>query len=162
MTGFLVIGAVGVLLLLVSLVLGDILDGALDFGGDLVSGSALAGFLGAFGFGGALALDATDSPGAAIGIGLVAGLVIGGGVGLVSARLRRGGDEANVRTGDLVGRHATVVSAIPAEGYGEVSIVAAGHITKLNARAPGGLSSGTSVTITAVLSATSVAVEPRA
>jgi len=160
-TGFLVIGAVGVVLLLVSLVLGDIVDGALDFGGDLLSGSALAGFLGAFGFAGALALDATDSTGAAVTVGLVAGVVIGGGVGFVSSRLQRGGDGANVRTSDLVGRDATVVSAIPAEGYGEVSMIASGHITKLNARAPGGLTSGTPVRITAVLSATSVAVEPR-
>lgn len=161
MTGFLIIGALGVLLLLASLVIGDVLDGVFEFGGDLLSGAALAGFLGAFGFAGALGLDATDSFGAALGIGLAAGLVIGGGVGFVSARLQRGGDESNVRTADLVGRQATVVSTIPAEGYGEVSIVAAGHITKLNARAPGGLSSGTPVTITAVLSATSVAVEPR-
>lgn len=161
MVPFLVIGALGVLLLLASLILGDILDGVFEFGGDLVSGSALAGFLGAFGFAGALALDATDSFAGAVGIGLVAGLVIGGGVGLVSSRLQRGGDEANVRTADLVGRDATVVSAIPVEGYGEVTIVAAGHITKLNARAPGGLGAGTPVRITAVLSATSVAVAPR-
>jgi membrane protein implicated in regulation of membrane protease activity len=161
MTAFLIIGAVGVVLLLVMLLVGDFLEGVLDFGGDLFSGSALAGFLGAFGFVGAIALDATDSNGAAIGIGLAAGLVIGAGVGFVSARLQKGGDEANVRTADLVGRHAVVVSSIPDDGYGEVSITASGHITKLNARAPGGLSAGTPVTITAVLSATSVAVEPR-
>ena len=161
MTAFLIIGAVGVVLLLVMLVIGDFLEGAFEFGGDLFSGSALAGFLGALGFVGALALDATDSAGAAIGIGLAAGVVIGAGVGLVSARLQRGGDEANVRTGDLVGRDAVVVGAIPEDGYGEVSITVAGHITKLNARAPGGLGAGTPVRITAVLSATSVAVEPR-
>jgi membrane protein implicated in regulation of membrane protease activity len=157
----LLIGGAGVLLLLVSLVVGDVLDGAFDVGSDLFSGSALAGFLGAFGFAGALALDATDSMGVAIGVGLASGLVIGGGVGYLTSRLQRGGDEANVRTGDLVGRDATVVSTIPVEGFGEVSMVASGHITKLNARAPGGLSAGTPVRITAVLSATSVAVEPR-
>jgi len=159
---FLVIGGVGVALLLVSLVLGDLLDGVLEFGCDLFSSAALAGFLGAFGFGGALAHEATDNLAAATGIGVVAGLVVGAGAGWASARLKQGGDEANVRTGDLAGSTATVLSAIPAGGYGEVTVVVAGHITKLNARSSEPLTAGTSVTITGVLSATAVQVEPRA
>lgn len=162
MIAFLVIGGIGVLLLLVSLVAGDVLDGAFDFGGDLVSGSALAGFLGAFGFGGALAFDASGSGGVGIGVGLVAGLLVGALVGWASSRLRRGGDEANVRSADLPGRAGTVISAIPEGGLGEVSIVVAGHITKLNARSATALPAGTPVTVQAVLSATSVMVEPRA
>ena len=161
MVAFLVIGGVGVALLLVSLIIGDLLDGVLDFGGDLLSGAALAGFLGAFGFAGALAYDATDSMGASIGIGLVAGLAVGAGAGFAIARLKQGGDEANVRTGDLVGHHGTVISTIPDEGLGEVSIVVSGHITKLNARAAGTLPAGTPVTVTAILSATAVRVEAR-
>ena len=50
---------------------------------------------------------------------------------------------------------------MPEDGYGEVSVVVAGHITKLNARAGTALPAGTPVTITAVLSATSVQVAPR-
>ncbi len=161
MLTFLIIGAVGIVLLVVSLVLGDLLDGLMDFGGDLFSGAALAGFLGAFGFAGAIALETTDNLTASMLIGLLAGLVIGAAVGWVSLQLKKGGDESNVRTGDLTGRDATVVSAIPEDGFGEISIVASGHITKLNARATTGLPAGTPVTITAVLSPTSVLVEPR-
>ena len=161
MTWFLVIGGIGVVLLLVSLVGGDVLDGV-DLGGDLFSGAALAGFLGAFGFAGALAAGATDDTGIGIVVGLVSGVVVGGLVGYATARLRRGGDEATVRSSDLPGQHGTVISAIPEGGLGEVSIVVAGHITKLNARAATALPSGSPVTVSAVLSATSVMVQPRA
>lgn len=161
MIAFLIIGAVGIALLLFSLIVGDLLDGLLDFGGDLFSGAALAGFLGAFGFAGALVFDQSDNMGLAIGIGLVAGLVVGAGAGWASYQLKQGGDESNVRTGDLTGSNGTVISAIPAQGYGEVSIVAHGHITKLNARSTEPLGAGTPITITAVLSATSVLVEHR-
>lgn len=161
MLTFLIIGTVGIVLLVVSLILGDLLDGLLDFGGDLFSGAALAGFLGAFGFAGAIALESTDNLTVSMLTGLLAGLVIGGGVGWVSLQLKKGGDESNVRTGDLTGRDATVVSAIPEDGFGEISMVASGHITKLNARATASLPAGTPVTITAVLSPTSVLVQPR-
>jgi membrane protein implicated in regulation of membrane protease activity len=158
---FLVIGAAGILLLLLSLVVGDLLDGLLDFGGDLFSGAALAGFLGAFGFGGAIAYDVDGNLTVAMLVGLAAGLVVGAGAGWVSLQLKKGGDESNVRTGDLTGQDAVVVSAIPDDGFGEVSIVVAGHITKLNARSSTARPAGTPVIITTILSATSVLVEPR-
>lgn len=158
MTLFLAIGGIGILLLLITLLLGDFLDGALDFGGDLVSGPAVAAFLGAFGFGGALALNGGASTGVAVGVGLGVGALIGLGAGYASSHLTKGGDESNVRTSSLVGRHATVVTAIPEGGFGTVSIVASGHITSLNARAQEPLAAGTPVEISAVLSATSVAV----
>lgn len=161
MTLFLVIGGIGILLLLITLVLGDVLDGVLDFGGDLISGPALAAFLGAFGFGGALALGAGASMGVAIAVGLAVGALLGAGAGFVSAQLHKGGDESNVRTASLVGRDASVVTAIPESGFGTVSIVAAGHITSLNARAQEAIPAGTPVIISAVLSPTSVAVQRR-
>lgn len=161
MVAFLLIGGIGVALLVAALVFGDFLDGAFDLGGDLFSGAALAGFLGAFGFGGALALDATGSVGAGVGVGAVAGLTLGALVGWVILRLRTGGGGGAVRSDDLVWKEATVVSAVPAEGYGEVSLVVAGHLTKLNARAPEALPAGTPVLITGVLSPTSVSVEAR-
>ncbi len=161
MLTFLVIGGIGVVLLLVSLVVGDFLDGVLDFGGDLFGAEALAGFLGAFGFAGAIAMDSTDSLGTSILVGLAAGAVIGGLAGWATSILKKGGDESNVRSSSLTGRHGTVISAIPAEGYGQVSVTVAGHITTLNARCPGGLPAGTPVTVTAVLSPTSVSVAAR-
>lgn len=161
MLAFMIIGGIGIALLLVSLVLGDLLDGAFEgVGGDLFSGAALAGFLGAFGFAGVLSLTVKDDVVVAIVVGLVVGLLIGALVGWVTLKLKEGGDEANVRTTSLVGRPATLINAIPEGGYGEVSMVASGHITKLNARAQQPLPAGTPVTITAVLSATSVQVEP--
>lgn len=162
MLTFLVIGGIGVALLVISLVLGDLLDGLLDFGPDFLSGAAIAGFLGALGFVGAVVQDQTGNVSLAVGIGALAGLVVGAGVGWLSVQLSRGGDEANVRTGDLTGHAATVVSAIPVDGYGEVTLTVAGHITRLNARSAGELPAGTPVTITAVLSPTAVQVGPRA
>ncbi|HMM93587.1 MAG: hypothetical protein IE926_13470 [Micrococcales bacterium] len=155
----LVIGGVGILLLLVSLVLGDLLDGVLDsVGPDALSGLAVAGFLAAFGFVGALVLDAGASSAVAILAGLVAGVAAGAGAGYASTRLMRGGDEANVRSAGLVGLSGTVIEPVPTEGYGMVSVVASGHITRLNARADEPLPSGAAVVVTAVLSPTSVKV----
>jgi hypothetical protein len=162
MATFLIIGVVGVVLLLASVVLGEVFDGIFDaIGSDVISGASIAVFLGAFGFAGALILGATDNTGIAVGGGVVAGLAFGAGAGWFTAKLRQGGDESNVRTSSLSGRDAVVVSEIPDNGYGEVSVTVAGHITKLNARADGPMRAGTPVTITAVLSATAVHVGPR-
>ena len=162
MATFLIIGVVGVLLLLASVVLGEVFDGIFDaIGSDVISGASIAVFLGAFGFGGALLLGATDNAGIAVGGGLVAGLGFGAGAGWFTAKLRQGGDESNVRTSSLGGRDAVVVSEIPINGYGEVSVTVAGHITKLNARADDTLRAGTPVTIITVLSATAVHVARR-
>lgn len=162
MLAFLIIGGVGIALLLVSLVAGEVFDGLFEgVGGDLLSGAAVAGFLAAFGFVGALTMNSTDNSGLAIGAGLGAGLVIGGLAGWGTRYLSRGGDEATVRSSSLAGHHGSVINAIPADGFGQVSLVVAGHITTMNARAAEPLPSGTPVTITAVLSATSVQVERR-
>ncbi|MBM6402843.1 hypothetical protein JQN72_01105 [Phycicoccus sp. CSK15P-2] len=155
----LVIGGVGIALLLVSFLLGDLVDGFLDgIGPDALSGLAVAGFLAAFGFVGALTANAGASNAVAILAGLVAGVAAGAGAGWASTRLMRGGDEATVRSTGLVGLSGTVVEPVPDEGYGMVSVVAAGHITRLNARAAEPLPSGTAVVVTAVLSPTSVTV----
>ncbi|NHA70025.1 hypothetical protein [Phycicoccus flavus] len=155
----LVIGGVGIALLLVSLVLGDVVDGLLDsVGPDAFSGLAIAGFLAAFGFVGALTMNAGASGGVAVLAGVVAGVAAGAGAGYASSRLMQGGDEATVRSSGLVGLRGTVVEPVPDDGYGMVSVVASGHITRLNARADEPLRSGTAVVVTAVLSPTSVMV----
>ena len=140
LTALLVIGGIGILMLLISFVAGEALDGMLEsVGPDFLSGLAVAGFLAAFGFVGALVLDLTGSNGAALGAGLVAGALVGVGAGKASQVLMRGGDESTVRSSGLVG-------------------LTAGHITRLNARADEPLPNGTAVTVTAVLSPTSVRV----
>jgi hypothetical protein len=159
---FMINGGVGIVLLLVSLVAGEVFDGIFEgVGGDLFSGAAVAGFLAAFGFVGALTINSTDSGGLAIAAGLGAGVLVGGLAGWGTSYLSKGGDEATVRSSSLVGHSGSVISAVPAEGFGQVSIVVAGHITTLNARSPEPLTAGTPVTITAVLSPTSVQVERR-
>jgi hypothetical protein len=162
---FIVIGIVGVALLLVSLVLGDLVDGItdlLDFdAGGYLSGPAIGAFLGAFGFGAALIDYNTDlgTGGSALG-GVAIGLAVGGVVGVVTKSLMDMPTDPTPRSADLVGAKATVVTRIPEQGFGEVTLVQAGHFMKLAARADGTVREGTPVVVTAVLSSTSVTVSP--
>ncbi len=161
MTVFLAVGAAGVVLLLVALVVGDVLDGALEgLSAGFFSTEALAGFLGALGFGGAIALDITGSTSVAVVVGLVLGVLLGAVAAKASAFLHGDGETDTVRTADMVEKIGQVVSAIPEDGFGVVSISVAGHITRLNARSSGAVPAGTTVSVTATLSPTAVQVEP--
>ena len=161
MTVFLVVGAIGVVLLLVALVLGDVLDGAFEgLSAGFFSTEALAGFLGALGFGGAIALDATGSTSVAVVIGLVLGVLLGWAAARASRFLRGDGTTDTVRTSDMVEKIGSVVSAIPEGGFGVVSISVGGHLTRLNARSSVAVPSGTQVSVTQVISPTAVQVEP--
>lgn len=161
MTVFLVVGAIGVALLLVALVLGDVLDGALEgLSAGFFSTEALAGFLGALGFGGAIALSATGSTSVAVVIGLVLGVLLGWLAAKASSFLHGSGETDTVRTSDMVEKIGTVVSAIPDGGFGIVSITVGGHLTRLNARSSVAVPPGTQVSVTQVISPTAVQVEP--
>lgn len=159
MSTFLVIGALGALLLLVSVIVGDFI-GSFELGNDLFGGAALSGFLGAFGFGGAIAHDVTGgNTTIAVVVGVIAGILVGLMTGWVIAKLRQGDDGGTVRMATVDGRPATVVDAIPVDGYGSVSLTVAGHITRLNARSSEAIPAGTVVVITSILSSTAVSVE---
>jgi membrane protein implicated in regulation of membrane protease activity len=158
-TTFLVLGVVGLLLLVASLVLGDVIDGV-DLGPDWLSGTAVAAFLAAVGFAGALALQAGLGTTLATAVGVGAGLAAGVLAGALTRSLTREADDVTPRSGALLGSTATVVSDVPADGYGTVSLVVAGHPTRLNARASTGLRTGQQVRVSAVLSSTAVQVEP--
>jgi len=93
--------------------------------------------------------------------GLAAGVVVGVLAAVATRHLQRGGDETTVRSSALVGLTGIVINDIPAQGYGEVSVVVAGHLTKLHARCPEPVPAGHAVTIDTVLSPTSVSVVPR-
>lgn len=161
MSTFLLLGVAGLVLLLATLLLGDLVDGLGEgFGPDWLSGTAVAAFLAAVGFAGALALQGGLGTPAATGVGVGAGAAAAVLVGLLTRALTRDGDDVTPRSGALLGARATVVSDVPADGYGTVSLVVAGHPTRLNARSGTGLRTGTQVVVSAVLSSTAVQVDP--
>lgn len=168
MTGFLVIGAVGLAVVLASLVLGDLLEGAFggldaDFGGGVLSAPVLGSFLAAFGFGAALIMYSTGV-GASVGAlgGLLSGAVVGGIALTMMRALVNMPTDASMDSADLVGVPGTVVTPIPPGGFGEITVRHLGQLHKLNARAGEALEAGTSVEVTAVLSTSSVMVQRRA
>lgn len=166
MTGFLLIGAVGLAVVLLSLLLGDIFEGVfgafdLDFGAGILSAPVLGSFLAAFGFGAALIMFSTGV-GATVGAlgGLVSGAAVGGLALLLSRALIDMPTDASMDSADVVGATGTVITAIPAGGFGEVSLRHLGQLHKFNARASEPVPAGTSVVVKAVLSTSAVMVEP--
>ena len=90
MTTYLILGVVGLLVLAVSLLVGDVFDGLLDgaldgLGGDWFSTEVVGGFVSALGFGGAIAVSA-GAPGP---VAVVVGLVVGTAFAWLAARLTR-------------------------------------------------------------------------
>ena len=162
MTVFLTIGVIGIVLLLLALIADDFFDGMFEAlgGGEWFTGAALAGFLGGVGFVGAGVLAVTANTCPAVAIGVVAGLALGFAVGWVTLALRNASSGSTPTTASLVGLTGTVVNDIPEQGFGVLSVVNAGHLTRLNARSIEALPSGTPVTVTDVLSPTSVKVVP--
>jgi membrane protein implicated in regulation of membrane protease activity len=164
-TGFIVIGAVGLAVVILSLLLGDIFDGLFDafdveFGGGIFSAPVLGSFLASFGFGAALIMFSTGASATTGALGGLASGAVVGGVALVMMRnLMNMPTDASMDTADLVGSSGTVITRIPASGFGEVTVRHLGQLQKLNARAAEPIDAGTPVTVTAVLSTSSVMVE---
>lgn len=162
MVAFFVIGGLGLAVLLASLVLDDVFDSffeALDVGDGLLSGPAAGAFLAAFGFAGALTVSAGGAVWLATLVGLAAGLALGAFAGAASRALMRMPTDATPSSGDLLGRDAVVITAVPADGFGEVSVLLAGQPQKFSARAQGGgFPAGAKVAVVAVLSPTAVLV----
>jgi membrane-bound ClpP family serine protease len=164
MTAFIVIGGVGLLLLLLSLVLGEIFDGLLgafdaDFGGGVFSGPVLGAFLASFGFGAALVMFTTGVGATAGALGGLASGVVVGGIALVMMRslVNMPTDETATTVG-LEGTPAIVITTIPDEGYGEVTVRHHGEQRKYNARAQERIAAGNQVWVSAVLSTSAVLV----
>ena len=162
MTAFLVIGAVGIVFLLFSLIVGEHVHGIFDAlgGGDWFTGSSMAAFLGALGFGGAIVQQLTGSTLLAVVGGLFLGLGFGALIayGMIKLRLMETGGA--LTTKDLMDAPGVVLSDIPALGFGEVRVTRQGQMMKLNAKSAIPISIGTQVTVIDVLSATAVVVEP--
>ncbi len=159
MTVFLVLGVAGIVVLLVSLVAGDLLDGAFDaLEADWISSAALGGFTSAFGFGGAIADGAGAPLPVSLAVGGASGVVVGWFAWWLTRLVKDSPSDGTVSIGDSVGRTARVITAIPAEGYGVVRVVVGGHPLQLNASAHRPIEAGAEVDVTGVLSPTAVSV----
>ena len=159
MTVFLVLGIVGLAVLLVSLVLGDLLDGAFDvLAGDAVSTAVLGGFVSAFGFGGAAADGAGLPWPVSVAVGAGAGFVVGWFAWWLTRMLKDEHSDGTVSINDSVGQVAQVITDIPGGGYGVVRVVVGGHSLQFNASAHQAIEAGTEVNVTGVLSPTAVSV----
>jgi hypothetical protein len=165
-TGFIVIGAIGLAVVLFSLILGDIFDSIfdafdLDIGGGILSAPVLGSFLASFGFGAALIMTATGASATAGALGGLGSGAVVGGIALVMMRqLMTMPTDASMDSADLVGATGNVITLIPAGGFGEVTVRHLGQLQKLNARAAEPVPAGTPIIVTAVLSTSSVMVAP--
>lgn len=157
---FLIIGIVGAVLLLLSLLLGGIFD-AFDFGDGPLSLTTIAAFTTIFGF----------TAFACVGSGVPAGLagVFGALAGLLGAilawwltRLIRSAESTTaLSSGQLAGQNAVVVLGIPGgSGLGEVSLVRNGERVSLSAVSAAEIPAGSRVRILETITPTSVLVEP--
>jgi membrane-bound ClpP family serine protease len=165
-TVFTVIGGVGLLIVLATLIVGELLDGLfgaldIDGGGGVFSAPVIGSFLAAFGFGAALIMTSTgaDATLGALG-GLASGLVVGGLALAMMRTLMHMPTDETVTTRDLEGTPGVVITPVPAHGYGEVTIRHHGEQRKYNAMADEDLPAGTRVRVTGVLSPSAVVVAP--
>ncbi|MFJ8617574.1 NfeD family protein [Streptomyces clavifer] len=170
MTIFLGLGIAGIVLLTLSLIFdgileglfGDALSGLLNgFFDGLLSLPVIAGFLSMLGFGGAIVLGTTDvgAP-VAVAAGAVAGIVAAWLTWRLSKALMRDQTTATPRGEDLIGTAGSVVTPIPADGYGEVLLRLAGQTVKFSAKSAVPIERGAEVWVEATLSTTSVTVRP--
>ena len=116
MTTFLVIGIVGLVLVGVSLVLGDIFDGVFDvLAGDVFSSAVLGGFVSAFGFGAALMQGIGTPAVVSVPVGIAAGVVVGWLAWWLTKLVKDGSSDGTLTADDALGRSGRVITAIPAE-----------------------------------------------
>jgi membrane protein implicated in regulation of membrane protease activity len=164
---FLVIGAVGLAVLLLSLFVGEL--GELGIGDVDVDGwfsvPAVAALLGGVGFGGAAATSVLpqhlpDAVAAllALVVGLAVAVPLAWGAVRLSRALKDMPTQETLTRHHLVGAQGVVVSAVPGAGFGEVRLALAGQQLKYSARSDVPLPAGTPVYVVEALSETAVEV----
>ncbi|MFF8939035.1 hypothetical protein ACF08O_30810 [Streptomyces paradoxus] len=168
MAWFLGLGIAGVVLLALSFILDGVIEGLLDgvavldgIVDGLLSLPVIAGFVSMLGFSGAIVLGTTDlgAVGATL-IGVPAGVLTGWIAYRLSRALLRDSSGAAPRDEDLIGTSGSVVTAIPAGGYGEVLVRRAGQPVKLSAKSPVAVARGAEVWVEQTLSQSAVSVRP--
>nr|WP_237465003.1 hypothetical protein [Leucobacter luti] len=156
---FLLIGIIGAVLLLLSLILDGIFD-AFDFGDGPLSLTTIAAFTAIFGFTSFAAVGAGMATPVAAVVGGLAGL-LGGTAAWWLTRMIRGAESTTALSGDdIVGSVGAVVLAIPAGGLGEVAITRHGERVSLAASAEAPIPRGVAVRVVQTITSTSVRVEP--
>lgn len=162
---FLVVGGIGLALVLVALIVGEIGDfGHPDADGPF-SLPAIASFVGAAGFIGAIpaailpdTLPAVLRIVISLAIGVAGAIPVAWGAIRLSAALVHMSTDRTLTETDLLGATGTVITAIPAAGLGEVRLTLAGQPLKYFARSQTALPVGTPIFVTGTPSATSVEV----
>ena len=161
---FLAVGGLGLLVLVVALLAGELGDlGPVDADGPF-SLPAIAAFTGGIGFGGAATtallppLTGWLTVVLALAGGLVVALPLAAGAVRLSAVLQDMPTEPTLTADRLLGAQGVVVSRIPPGGLGEVRLSAAGQQLKYSARSDVPLTAGTPVYVVDTLTETSVQV----
>ncbi len=172
---FLAIGGFSVLLMVVALLGGRLHFGHVHIGhwhlghsghgGVELSLPVIAGFLGVFGFGGAIGASILPGRGGLAWLAAtVAGLTAGVPAGWLAGRIMRAAmnlsTDATLTGTDLLGAPGVVITPVPIGGLGEVRLAVAGQQMKFHARSDEPLALGTRVFVIGVPTPTSVLVEP--
>lgn len=156
---FLIIGIIGALLLVISVVLDGIFE-VFDFGDGPLSLTTIAAFTAIFGFASFAMVGAGASATVAGVVGAVAGIAGGAIAWWLSRLIRSAESNTSVSSDELIGDEASVVLAIPENGLGEVALVRHGERVSLSATASAPIPRGARVRVVQILTATSVVVEP--
>ncbi|MBA3489969.1 MAG: hypothetical protein H0T78_10615 [Longispora sp.] len=161
---FLGIGGLSVLMLVLSFVGSHLHLGIEDIGHSITLPS-IAGFFGAFGFAGAIAIELSPLPGFDVWVGSIVGLTAAVPVAFLAQRLTRiaqeMGTDATPTSESLTGAAGLVTTAIRgSDSYGEVTLTFAGQPMRFNARAHESIAAGTPVFVIGTTSPTCVLVEP--
>lgn len=161
LTLFVIIGGVGFVFLLVSLVLGDIFEmfgGDVDIGGDsgvdfgFLDSRVIAVFITAFGGFGAIGVQMGYGAATSSLVGLSGGLIVGGIVSAFGRFLIGQQASSSVTDNDLIGRTAQVAVGIKEGSVGQISIrIGDDRIEKI-ARSMGGeeIKAGSLVKVAAI------------
>ncbi len=164
---FLVVGGLGVVVLLLAVVVGDIAQLALNADADgPFSLPAIAAFIGGGGFGGAIgaAIIGESLPTVvklliALAAALALALPLAFGALKLAAGLAHMNTDETISNTSILGAHGVVVTSISgANAFGEVRLKVGGHLLKYNARSQRPLSVGTPVYVIDVPTSTSVEV----
>ncbi|GAB3703097.1 NfeD family protein [Mariniluteicoccus flavus] len=158
--GFLIIGGIGLAILVVSLFAGEVLDTGDLLGSDIFSIASIAAFVAAFGFTAAATDTLTTLPALPFLAGALGGAAFSALTIWLTRHLKNSRTDATITADSLVGHEGRVLTAIPADGFGQVTLRLAGQRLTYSARAATALDSGTRVWVSQVLSPTAVEVAP--